>query len=79
MLADATVRALTPARLGGRAVELYHRLEADRIVAEVNQGGDMVEAVIATVDRSGAGEGVRAAAENGCAPSRSRRSTSRAG
>jgi phage terminase large subunit-like protein len=33
-------------------VDLYHRLEADRIVAEVNQGGDMVEAIIRQQDAS---------------------------
>ncbi len=32
------------------AVEAYHRWRADRIVAEVNSGGDMVESVIRTVD-----------------------------
>ena len=37
-----TGQGLTPARWARRAVDLYHRLEADRIVAEVNQGGDMV-------------------------------------
>jgi phage terminase large subunit-like protein len=31
-------------------VSLYHALEADCLLAEVNQGGDMVKAVIATVD-----------------------------
>jgi hypothetical protein len=29
-----------------RAVSLYHTLNADRIVAEVNQGGDMVESML---------------------------------
>lgn len=32
------------------AVEAYHEHHADRIVAEQNQGGDMVESTIATVD-----------------------------
>jgi phage terminase large subunit-like protein len=32
------------------AVEAYHHYRADRIVAEVNNGGDMVEAVIRAVD-----------------------------
>ncbi len=34
-----------------RAVDLYHEYEADRIVAEKNQGGDMVRSVLGTVDR----------------------------
>jgi phage terminase large subunit-like protein len=52
VLADATAERLTPARWAKRAVDLFHRLEADRIVAEVNQGGDMVEAVIRQADDS---------------------------
>jgi phage terminase large subunit-like protein len=50
VLADATVKAARPQDWAGAAVGLYHRLEADCIVAEVNQGGDMVAAVIRTVD-----------------------------
>ncbi len=42
----------TPDGWARRAVALYHRVKADRIVAEVNNGGDLVEAVIRTVDRS---------------------------
>jgi len=37
---------------GQVAVQLYRDLKADRIVAEVNFGGDMVEMVIRTVDRN---------------------------
>ena len=33
-----------------RAIEAYHRLGADALVAEVNQGGDMVIQTLATVD-----------------------------
>jgi phage terminase large subunit-like protein len=50
VIADATAERLTPAGWARRVVSLYHRLEADRIVAEVNQGGDMVEAVIRQAD-----------------------------
>ena len=50
VLADASVRAAKPRAWASVAVTLYHRLEADCIVAEVNQGGDMVTAVLATVD-----------------------------
>ncbi len=52
VLCDATAERLTPARWAKRVVDLYHRLEADRIVAEVNQGGDMVEAIIRQQDAS---------------------------
>lgn len=34
------------------AVQAYHQYQADRIVAETNNGGDMVEHTIRTVDRS---------------------------
>jgi phage terminase large subunit-like protein len=52
VLADATEGRLSPARWAKRAVDLYHRLEADRVVAEVNQGGEMVEAVLRQADAS---------------------------
>jgi len=50
VLADATLKAAKPQDWAAVAVSLFHRLEADCIVAEVNQGGDMVTAVIRTVD-----------------------------
>jgi predicted phage terminase large subunit-like protein len=50
VLEDATCRE-SPAVWARRAVELYKRLKADRIVAEVNNGGDLVEATIRTVDK----------------------------
>lgn len=43
-----------------RAVAAYHQYHADRIVAEVNNGGDLVEAVIRTVDPSVSYRAVRA-------------------
>ncbi len=45
-------RGLSPAGWAARAVALYTRLAADTLVAEVNQGGDMVRAVLAQVDAS---------------------------
>lgn len=50
VLADATVRAARPQEWAARAVALYHRLQADCLVVEVNQGGEMATAVIRTVD-----------------------------
>ena len=51
VLADATVQRGAAARLGRRGGgAAVTRLEADCLVAEVNQGGDMVKAVIAQVD-----------------------------
>lgn len=52
VLEDASVAGLSPLGWAGRAVHAYHRHHADRIVAEANQGGDMVEAVLRQVDRS---------------------------
>ena len=51
VLADRTCRA-SPDKWARAAVNLYHELQADAIVAEVNQGGDMVEHTIKTVDKS---------------------------
>jgi phage terminase large subunit-like protein len=50
VLEDATVQGLTPDGWAMRAVALYRRLEADAVVAEVNQGGEMVRAVLRQVD-----------------------------
>lgn len=49
VLEDLTLRS-APDVWARRAVEAYHRWRADRIVAETNNGGDMVESVIRTVD-----------------------------
>ena len=50
VLADATLQPARPEQWARKAVALYHAHEADRIVAEVNQGGDMVASVIRSVD-----------------------------
>jgi len=60
VLADASVRGVKPTEWARVAVGLFHRLEADAIVAEVNQGGDMVTAVIRTVDKNVPVKAVRA-------------------
>jgi phage terminase large subunit-like protein len=52
VIADETVANLSPAGWAAKAVALWHRLAADALVAEVNQGGDMVQAVIREVDAS---------------------------
>jgi phage terminase large subunit-like protein len=49
VLADRTCH-LPPNGWGHRAVNAYHEHEADRIVGEVNNGGEMVEHVLTTVD-----------------------------
>lgn len=52
VLADLSVAAATPQMWAARAVEAYHAWHADQLVAEVNQGGDMVSAIIAQADPS---------------------------
>jgi len=52
VLADETVRGVGPAEWAVRAIGLFHRLDADCIVAETNQGGDMVASVLRSVDAS---------------------------
>jgi len=52
VIADATLAAARPAEWAARAVALYHELQADALVVEVNQGGDMVASVIAQADAS---------------------------
>ena len=52
VLDDGTVSAARPAKWARAAVALYHKHQADILIAEVNQGGDMVEAVIAEADGS---------------------------
>ena len=50
VLEDATAAGLGPAAWAMKAIALYRRLEADTLVAEVNQGGEMVRAVLREVD-----------------------------
>jgi phage terminase large subunit-like protein len=51
VLADETVSGLSPAGWAQRAIALWRRHQADCLVVEVNQGGDMVRQVIGQVDR----------------------------
>lgn len=50
VLADATVQGLAPNAWARAVLAAYQEYEADRIVAEVNQGGDLVEAVIRQIE-----------------------------
>ena len=52
VLADESFAPAKPHEWARRAIALYYRLEADLMIAEVNQGGDMVAAVIAAEDDS---------------------------
>ncbi len=50
VLADCSLEGATPAAWAGAVVKAYRRFAADRIVAEVNQGGEMVAAMLRSVD-----------------------------
>jgi phage terminase large subunit-like protein len=50
VVADRTVREVQPTAWAERAIGAYRALAADALVAEINQGGDMVEAVLREVD-----------------------------
>ncbi len=51
VLADRSAHGLSPEEWARRAVALAHEVKATCIVAEVNQGGDMVASVLKAVDR----------------------------
>lgn len=51
VLADLTLSA-SPMEWAKVAVNAYHDFKADRIVAETNNGGDMIESTLRTIDRT---------------------------
>ncbi len=60
VLEDASVAGASPSGWAHAAIAAYERHGADRIVAEINQGGDLVEAVLRQVDRTVPYRGVHA-------------------
>jgi len=52
VLDDVSVAGASPSEWASVAVQAYHRHGADRIVAEVNQGGDLVEEVVRQIDET---------------------------
>ncbi|WEZ85240.1 terminase family protein [Rhizobium sp. 32-5/1] len=50
VLADCSIEGASPAGWAQAVVRAYRRFDADQIVAEVNQGGDMVAAVLKGID-----------------------------
>ncbi|AJE46398.1 Large terminase phage packaging protein [Celeribacter indicus] len=50
VLEDASLSAASPVVWAEAAIAAFTRWQADRIVAEVNQGGDLVETVIRQID-----------------------------
>lgn len=51
VLEDLTLRG-TPQEWAGVAIKAYYKWKADRIIAEVNNGGEMVETVIRMLDNN---------------------------
>jgi phage terminase large subunit-like protein len=50
VLADLSFGGATPTAWAGKVVQAFGDFEADRVVAEVNQGGDLVTEVLAQLD-----------------------------
>ncbi|HUN11739.1 MAG TPA: terminase family protein, partial [Rhabdaerophilum sp.] len=50
VIEDGSLENARPEVWAGRAIDLYHRHAADALVAEINQGGDMVTSVLNTID-----------------------------
>ncbi len=50
ILADKTIKPVSPLDWARRVVKTWHHFEADAVVAEVNQGGDLVSSMIAQID-----------------------------
>ena len=68
VLEDGTLKRATPNEWARQVVAIYRRHQADRVIGEVNNGGDLVEANVRTVDpnlpftqvRASRGKAVRA-------------------
>lgn len=60
VIADWTRERASPLAWAAAAVAAYRRFEADRIVVEINQGGELVETVIRQIDGSVPVRAVRA-------------------
>lgn len=48
VLADVSLETASPDEWARHAIEAFDRYDADRVIAEVNQGGDLVETVLRT-------------------------------
>ena len=65
IIADGSVQGVSPRAWASRAVELFHAHAADRMVAETNQGGDLVKAMLDQLDPSLPFRAVRATRSKG--------------
>ncbi|WP_424927836.1 DNA-packaging protein [Amaricoccus tamworthensis] len=62
---DGSLHGASPRTWAERAVELFHKYRADRLVAEINQGGELVASLIRQVDPNIPYTGVRASLGKG--------------
>jgi phage terminase large subunit-like protein len=60
VLADESVQGLSPVGWAKKALKLYKDLQADRLVAEVNNGGDLVENLLRQIEPNVAYQSVHA-------------------
>jgi predicted phage terminase large subunit-like protein len=60
ILADLSLAKASPVQWASRAVKAFHEHHADRLVAEVNNGGDLVEALVRQIDPALSYRAVRA-------------------
>ncbi|MCF6195713.1 MAG: terminase family protein [Emcibacter sp.] len=60
ILKDASVQGLSPHGWAKAALGVYHEYEADRLVAEVNNGGELVENLLRQIDPDVSYRAVRA-------------------
>ena len=59
VLSDASLTG-RPTEWAGRVIDEYHRFRADRVAGEVNNGGELIETVLRSVDADGSYRAVRA-------------------
>ncbi len=52
VLADCSAEGLSPAGWAQEVVKAYRRFSVDRVVAEVNQGGEMVASMLRSIDQT---------------------------
>lgn len=50
LLEDASIQGVSPEKWAAQAIRVFHKYSASRMVAEINNGGAMVESVIKNID-----------------------------
>lgn len=51
VIEDASIKG-SPLQWARAVIDAYHRHAADRVIAETNQGGDLIESLLRQVDRT---------------------------